>query len=280
MREITPYNVTLPVAGTGKLSAVRKSTNGRKRALVLIALHLVIAAHVTHYLVAGRTLSPVEPSEAMYTLELGELNAGFVFLIVALLVTLVFGRFICGWGCHLVALQDLCAWMMKKLGVRPRPFRSRLLVFVPLGVALYMFAWPTVRRVLIAPPGETFPGLSNHIMTDTFWQTFPGPVFTVLTLAACGFAAVYFLGAKGFCTYGCPYGALFGFIDTLSPGSIVVSDACEQCGHCTATCTSNVLVHEEVRLYGQVVDPGCMKCMDCVSVCPKQPSRSRSGPDA
>ena len=28
-------------------------------------------------------------------------------------------------------------------------------------------------------------------------------------------------------------------------------------------------VHEEVRLYGMVVDPGCMKCMDCVSVCPK-----------
>jgi len=35
-----------------------------------------------------------------------------------------------------------------------------------------------------------------------------------------------------------------------------------------ATCTSNVLVHAEVKQYGMVVDPGCMKCMDCVSVCP------------
>jgi len=34
------------------------------------------------------------------------------------------------------------------------------------------------------------------------------------------------------------------------------------------TCTSNVLVHAEVREYGMVVDPGCMKCMDCISVCP------------
>jgi len=33
-------------------------------------------------------------------------------------------------------------------------------------------------------------------------------------------------------------------------------------------CTSNVRVHDEVREYGMVVDPGCMKCMDCVSVCP------------
>src|SRR5207237_889201 len=40
------------------------------------------------------------------------------------------------------------------------------------------------------------------------------------------------------------------------------------CGHCTATCTSNVLVHAEVKQFGMVVDPGCMKCMDCISVCP------------
>ena len=29
-----------------------------------------------------------------------------------------------------------------------------------------------------------------------------------------------------------------------------------------------VPVHAEVKQYGMVVDPGCMKCMDCVSVCP------------
>lgn len=84
----------------------------------------------------------------------------------------------------------------------------------------------------------------------------------------CGFAAVYFLGAKGFCTYGCPYGGFFAPIDEFSPGRIRVTDACEHCGHCTAVCTSNVRVHEEVREYGMVVDPGCMKCLDCVSVCP------------
>src|SRR5262249_25489422 len=56
--------------------------------------------------------------------------------------------------------------------------------------------------------------------------------------------------------------------DPLSPGRIRVTDACNQCGHCTATCTSNVLVHAEVKHFGMVVDPGCMKCMDCVSVCP------------
>ncbi|MCM3902158.1 MAG: hypothetical protein ND866_10665, partial [Pyrinomonadaceae bacterium] len=84
----------------------------------------------------------------------------------------------------------------------------------------------------------------------------------------CGFMTVYFLGSKGFCTYACPYGGFFSLADKLAPGKIRVTDACNQCGHCTATCTSNVLVHAEVKQYGMVVDPGCMKCMDCISVCP------------
>ena len=275
---------------------MRKSANSKKRAAVLIGIHVLIAAHVAQYMWSGRTLSPVEPSESMYALELGQINAGFVFLLVAMAATLIFGRFFCGWACHLVALQDLCAWMMKKVGVRPRPFRSRLLMWVPAAAAFYMFVWPAFKRagtvlaerwgwlaaleqrdlldlareigVIYAVPDPTFRGFSNHLMTDSFWKTFPGPLWAVLTLATCGFAAVYLLGAKGFCTYACPYGALFGVMDRFAPARIVVSDACEQCGHCTASCTSNVLVHEEVRRYGAVVDPGCMKCLDCVSVCP------------
>ena len=275
---------------------IRKSANSKRRAAVLIAIHVLIAAHIAQFMWSGRTLSPVEPSESMYALELGQINAGFLFLLVAMAATLVFGRFFCGWGCHLVALQDLCSWMMKKIGVRPRPFRSRLLMWVPAVAAFYMFAWPAFKRwgtvllerwgglaalerrdlldlareigVVCAVPDPTFRGFSNHLMTDSFWKTFPGPLWAVLTLATCGFAAVYLLGAKGFCTYACPYGALFGAMDRFAPARIVVSDACEQCGHCTAVCTSNVLVHEEVRRYGTVVDPGCMKCLDCVSVCP------------
>src|SRR5712691_3251390 len=259
----------LPVIGMGALSAVRKSKHSKWRAGVLIGIHALVAAHIAHFVTVGRTLSPVEPSESAYTIELGYVKAGFIFFALALLGTLIFGRFFCGWGCHIVALQDLCGWIMKKLGVRPRPFRSRLLAFVPLGVALYMFAWPTLRRLAFGDSAGPFQGFTNHLMTNSFWQSFPGPTIAVLTFLTCGFAAVYFLGAKGFCTYGCPYGAMFGAMDYLSPGRIVVSDACEQCGHCTATCTSNVRVHEEVKLYGMVVDPGCMKCTDCISVCPK-----------
>ena len=116
--------------------------------------------------------------------------------------------------------------------------------------------------------------------TPHFWATFPGWVVGGLTFLVCGFVTVYFLGAKGFCTYACPYGALFAAADRVSPMRIRVTDACEGCGHCTAVCTSNVRVHQEVRDYGMVVDPGCMKCGDCVSVCPNDALYYGAGPIA
>lgn len=264
-------SIALPVVGATSPSAgpIRPSRVGKWRAASLIGVHVLIALHVLHWNYAGRTLSPVEPSESMETLWTGRVNAGALFFAAALLTTLIFGRWVCGWACHVVAVQDLCTWLLKKVGFRPKPFRSRLLAFVPFLAAVYMFGIPFVDRLMgywigrVGPPSFT-----NHLMKADFWGTFPGPIIAVLTLVICGFGIVYFLGNKGFCTYACPYGGFFGVLDRLAPMRVRVTDACNHCGHCTAVCTSNVRVADEVKAYGMVVDPGCMKCTDCVSVCP------------
>ncbi len=238
---------------------------GKWRAAVLLAVHGVIALHIAHWLTAGSTVTPVEPSEAMAFAKAGVVNAGLIFFAAVILLTAVFGRFFCGWACHLVALQDLCAWLMRKLGIQPRPLRSRLLRLVPAAAFLYMFIWPAAYRLWV---GDSFRITAFEYTTSHFWATFPGWVIGGLTFVVCGFACVYFLGAKGFCTYACPYGAIFSAVDKVAPLRIRVTDACVGCGHCTAVCTSNVRVAEEVRDFKMVVDSGCMKCQDCVSVCP------------
>lgn len=267
-------SVELPVLQNSPVQSpqkgdIRHSRASRWRAAALITLNLLMIAHIIQWRFMGQTISPIEPSEAMYTLQRGAVNAGFIFFSLAILATLIFGRFVCGWGCHIISLQDFCAWLLKKFGLTPRPFRSRLLIFVPLIAALYMFVWPTVFRFLAAPKNEPLiPEFTNHLVTSNFWETFPSVWVAVPFLFVCGFMTVYFLGQKGFCTYACPYGGVFALADRVAPGKIRVTDACNECGHCTATCTSNVLVHAEVKQYGMVVDPGCMKCMDCISVCP------------
>ncbi len=244
----------------------RPSKMGKWRAMVLIGVHVLVALHIWHWKATGSTVSPVEPSEAMQTLELGYVNAGFVFFALAILSTLIFGRWFCGWGCHVVALQDLCSWMLKKVGIRPKPLRSRLLVWIPVFAAFYMFAYPSLVRILA---GNGNPAWAAHFQTENFWATFPNWQIALLTLSVCGFLIVILLGNKGFCTYACPYGGIFYHADRVAPGRIRVTDDCDQCGHCTTACTSNIKVHEEVAVFKMVHDSGCMKCMDCVSVCPK-----------
>lgn len=293
--------VSLPIVqDKASINPMKRSHMGRRRAIVLAVVQLLIIVHIVLWLLGreygwfgGKTITPIEPSESMEFAKNGVINAGLIFFVLALLSTLVLGRWFCGWGCHIVMLQDLCLWILRKMRIRPRAFRSRLLLWAPLVLALYMFIWPLFYRFVLAPfvqPDLGWPGFSMHLTTRDFWATFPGLSIAIIFLFTCGFATVYFLGAKGFCTYGCPYGGFFAPLDKYAPGSIRVNDDCQECGHCTAVCTSNVRVHEEVKAWGMVVDPGCMKTLDCVATCPNDAlsfgfgkpasSRTKSAPRA
>ena len=274
-------SLALPVITLPERS--KKARVGKWRAGVLIGVHVLIIAHIIQWLIAGETISPIEPSESMETLEQGFLNAGAIFFALAILSTIVFGRYVCGWLCHVVALQDFCFWLMGKAGIRPKPFRARLLMLAPLTLGLYMFVWPSFKRYALQPGFEAlnlawpawlrrtdpFPGIQSEIVVDDFWATFPEWYIAIPFLLVCGFATVYFLGAKAFCTYACPYGGIFGLIEPAAPVRVRVDHAkCHECGLCTAACTSNVRVHEEIKHHGMVVDAGCMKTMDCIAACP------------
>src|SRR5689334_19755580 len=155
-------------------------------------------AHIIQWRLMSKTISPIEPSETMYTLQNGFINAGFIFFSLAILATLIFGRFVCGWGCHILALQDFCGWLLKKIGPTPKPFRSRLLVYVPLIAALYMFVWPTALKFLVkslqrfgffaaSEAGPVIPNFTNHLITTDFWATFATVSVAIPFLFVCGF---------------------------------------------------------------------------------------------
>ena len=256
----------------------------RWRALSLITVHLLIGVHVAHWMIKGRTLAPLELNEVMYTLELGVVTAGFLFMATLVLGTFIFGRFFCSWACHILALQDLSAWLLQRAGIRPAPIRMRLLRWVPLVAMLYMFVWPQLKRWIVHewPGAATLLGVplqfqwriagdaegwASFVTTD-FTRNLPGPWIAGITFLVCGFLVVYLLGSRSFCTYVCPYGSVFGIADRFAPGKIILAGECTACGICTAACQSRVRVQEEVLRYGKVVDPSCLKDLDCVAVCP------------
>lgn len=245
------------------------------RSFTLISIYLLFIVHMIHWQLNKTTLAPLELNELLYTLESGIVTAGFLLMVFVALTVVIFGRFFCGWFCHILAFQDLFGWMLGKIGIRPKAVRSRVLWIVPLLVMAYMFVWPQILRIW---RGQAFPKLTikgansdwASFVTDDFWRNLPDPWIAGATFLVCGFIIVYVLGSRGFCANVCPYGAIFALADKVAPGKIILSGSCDQCGICTSQCDSQIRIHEEIQEFGKVVDTNCLKDLDCVSVCPKQ----------
>ena len=131
----------------------------RWRAGSLIAVHLLIGLHIAHWLATGQTLAPLEFNEVLHTLHLGIITAGFLFMALTIVGTLVAGRFFCSWGCHILALQDLSAWLLDKLEIRPQPIRSRTPLWALakslFGGAAANTAPGQTRAIAVIPPGRS-----------------------------------------------------------------------------------------------------------------------------
>ena len=248
---------------------------GKWRTVTLIGVHVLFIAHFVHWKIKGRTLAPLEFNEVMYTIHQGIVTAGFILMALVMLATVIFGRFFCSWGCHILALQDSCGWLMDKLRIRRQPIRSRTLIWLPMAVMFYLFIWPQILTLfhgLGRPQLEVVQAAGTRwssFTTDNFWRNLPPPGVAVLTFFVCGFGIVYLLGSRGFCFQACPYGALFGIADQLAPGRIVLAKDCSQCGLCTKACTSDILVHRELAMHGMVTNPRCLKDLDCIAACPE-----------
>ena len=229
-------------------------------------VHLCIAAHVIHWRLAGTTLSSIQLSDAgRFTAE-GVATAAVFFFAALLVVTLLFGRFFCAWGCHMLALQEVCRFLLRRVGIRPKLIRSRVLFFVPLFAAFSVYFEPIVERAWF---GRPFPTPTVALTSDHLWAHLPGPMEAVAAIVVGGLVMVYLLGSLSFCKYVCPYGALFAFADNVALGRIRLTGECDGCAVCTAACTTGVRVHDEVQRFAMVANSGCMRCLECVSACPR-----------
>ncbi|MCC7012344.1 MAG: tetratricopeptide repeat protein [Planctomycetes bacterium] len=263
------------MANEAQATRVDEEKWSRRRVAVMVAVHIAVGLHIAHWKMTGRSVAPLELNEVVYTFAIGIITAGFLLLVTATVATAIFGRYFCSWSCHILALQDIARWLLGKLGIKPRPFRSRILRWVPLVAAGYMFAAPLIARVIHEGRLPTFHFRSDSegfasLVTSDFWRNLPGGWVILTTFVLCGFVMVYALGARAFCTNVCPYGALFGLADRIAPGRLVSKGDCSGCARCTAVCSSHIKVHEELARFGTIVDSACLRDLDCMAACPKQ----------
>lgn len=180
--------------------------------------------------------------------------------LIPLILTLVFGRFFCGWICPATLLYELntnlAAWLHRagfKIGNRRFDLRLKYLV---LAVGLVLSAISGVVLVAaIYPPAVIGREAYYAIALGGFGA---GSVFMVMTLLF-----DLLVARRGFCRYLCPGGALYSLLGRYRLFRIqrVVED-CNDCAKCNAVCEFGL---DPLRDgFGQE----CNNCSACIAVCP------------
>jgi polyferredoxin len=237
--------------------------------------------------------------------------------LVVLILTILLGRFFCGWICPLGTTIDVTDWMLGKRRKRSeqlydgRRFKYYLLVFLLLGAifGVQMAGWfdplsiaPRTYAIVIHPYvvgtlnmlfgllhsfpfiGPVCDGLHGVLKTVLFAVQRPvhqGHVVFLLIFLGIVLMGIYY--RRYWCRNLCPLGALFALVSDWSVFKRGVSDACIKCLKC----------HRECRM-GAIDDTGlgtvegeCIECMDCQRICPvnaitfakRQPQEERAPVD-
>jgi MauM/NapG family ferredoxin protein len=218
--------------------------------------------------------------------------------LIPLLLTLVFGRFFCGWVCPLGALNQFFTWMgsrrgRKKAAVERDSLRLKYLLLIVLLVASLfasqLLGWIDPIALLtrsastVVLPGANF--LAQHaLQSGAQSQGWAGkavkPLYDlgrrfVLTvrqrtfLQAAGIGLIFFSllllnlrRRRFFCNTLCPLGALYGFLAKYSLLRLPLNGNCVQCGACANHCT----------YYGSpfqdYLKSECVLCFNCLNDCP------------
>ena len=116
----------------------------------LVAIHILILAHI--YIFGDEVIGSVDFQEFFHSfLKLGIINSGVVLVIIAFLITLIFGRFFCGWACHFGAVQELSWWILKKMGIKTQTVNSSLVTILPLFILINFYITPNLIHSINSP---------------------------------------------------------------------------------------------------------------------------------
>ena len=237
----------------------------------LIAFVTVPALFITIFSSIGGIITSIAGGSFVLLDNLGRL----VLILGVFLITLVWGRFFCGFICSFGAMQDLLNSIGKLI-----PFKVK--VHEKADKWLKLLKYAVLAFVAVGVWGFSVTG-------DTVWS--PWTVFGIYSSLSGWSSLKYFLTLGGalllliiigslfierfFCRYLCPLGALFSLVARFRIYSLKRKpDKCGNCKLCTSKCSMGIPLYK----YDEVRSGECINCMKCTSVCPNENISSETLP--
>jgi MauM/NapG family ferredoxin protein len=228
------------------------------------------------------------------------LIAKFTYSIILVAMTLLLGRFFCGWLCPLGTTIDIADRIFFKRFKRPKVKNPQLrrtkyyllLLFITGAIFSLQLIWLADPLSIVTRSYETtlYPyfGYAVRSTFDTlykvkginvvsepvygFFRQYLIPLQPTITRMHLLFFAVFagvltlsILQRRFWCRNLCPLGALLGLLSKpLSFLRRTVSDKCIKCGKCQRECGLNAIPEDPKQYWQQE----CTECMTCVNACP------------
>lgn len=182
----------------------------------------------------------------------------------SIILTIILGRYFCGWICALGTLQELFGKLgfkifKKRFIINPKlDLPLRYIKYILLIVILFL-TWKT--GTLIIRPYDPFAAYS-HIPAgfEELWSGF-SIGFSILIISL--IASMFY--DRFFCKYACPLGAFLGIFSKISLFKIKRENStCIHCNLCNKKCPVNI----NIESIENVNSAECISCLECVTVCP------------
>ncbi|MCU0501397.1 MAG: 4Fe-4S binding protein [Anaerolineae bacterium] len=197
---------------------------------------------------------------------------GAPLLLIAL--TLILGRFFCGWVCPIGTVLDLVRplafWQKRRKSSRatrlfPANANSHLRYYLLIAVALAgLFS---LQALGLLDPLVIFQRAMTALASNFFALQQP-PQRIFLSVISLLFVAILLLELwqpRFWCRNLCPLGALLSLFSRFSLLNRQVSSACSFCGDCRRACVMNAIPRKEPH---DTDYSDCTFCLECESACP------------
>ncbi|WP_411680800.1 4Fe-4S binding protein [Clostridium thailandense] len=182
-----------------------------------------------------------------------------------ILITIVFGRFFCGWICAFGAFNDLLHLVSKnvfKINFKVNKEIDAVLKYVKYIILLLIIvlAWTMGSQIFqSASPWDAFAQITD--LSQVISNYTIGLILLVLISIGAFFVERFF------CRYLCPLGAVFTLFSKISIFKIKKpNDKCGKCKLCTNNCSMGLPLYK----VNSVCGGDCINCMKCVETCPRK----------